>query len=119
VSDKTGLLDLGKSLVTLGFDLVASGGTATSLRGAGLKVKDVSEITGAPEMLGGRVKTLHPAVHAGILSRTTEPRRRSFQRIKRRSRRERMRSLSSHPAKSTILIRNCKTRHGLAIKKPT
>jgi len=48
VSDKTGLLDLGKSLVTLGFDLVASGGTATSLRGAGLKVKDVSEITGAP-----------------------------------------------------------------------
>lgn len=56
-------------LAKLGFELVASGGTATSLRNAGLLVKDVSEITGAPEMLGGRVKTLHPAVHAGILSR--------------------------------------------------
>ncbi|XP_052858959.1 bifunctional purine biosynthesis protein ATIC [Drosophila gunungcola] len=72
VSDKTGLLDLGKSLVALGFDLVASGGTATALRASGLKVKDVTEITGAPEMLGGRVKTLHPAVHAGILSRTSD-----------------------------------------------
>lgn len=71
VSDKTGLLELGKSLVALGFELVASGGTATTLRAAGLTVKDVSDITGAPEMLGGRVKTLHPAVHAGILSRTT------------------------------------------------
>lgn len=69
VSDKTGLVDLGKVLAKLGFELVASGGTATSLRNAGLLVKDVSEITGAPEMLGGRVKTLHPAVHAGILSR--------------------------------------------------
>lgn len=49
----------------LGLTLVASGGTATSLRTAGLPVKDVSELTGAPEMLGGRVKTLHPAVHAG------------------------------------------------------
>lgn len=56
-------------LAKLGFELVASGGTATALRNAGLLVKDVSEITGAPEMLGGRVKTLHPAVHAGILSR--------------------------------------------------
>ncbi|XP_068157786.1 bifunctional purine biosynthesis protein ATIC [Drosophila tropicalis] len=72
VSDKTGLLELGKTLVSLDFDLVASGGTATALRGAGLAVKDVSDITGAPEMLGGRVKTLHPAVHAGILSRTSD-----------------------------------------------
>ncbi|XP_030371579.1 bifunctional purine biosynthesis protein PURH [Scaptodrosophila lebanonensis] len=71
VSDKTGLLDLGKNLASLGYELVASGGTATTLRGVGLVVKDVSDITGAPEMLGGRVKTLHPAVHAGILSRTT------------------------------------------------
>uniref|UniRef100_A0A6M2DQY9 Bifunctional purine biosynthesis protein ATIC n=1 Tax=Xenopsylla cheopis TaxID=163159 RepID=A0A6M2DQY9_XENCH len=71
VSDKTGLLDLGKALQELGLTLVASGGTATSLRQAGLNVKDVSDITGAPEMLGGRVKTLHPAVHAGILSRLT------------------------------------------------
>uniref|UniRef100_A0A1A9WSH0 Bifunctional purine biosynthesis protein ATIC n=1 Tax=Glossina brevipalpis TaxID=37001 RepID=A0A1A9WSH0_9MUSC len=71
VSDKTGLIDLGKSLAALGFQLVASGGTATALRNAGLNVKDVSDITGAPEMLGGRVKTLHPAVHGGILARTT------------------------------------------------
>ncbi len=49
----------------MGLGLVASGGTAKSLRDAGLSVKDVSDITGAPEMLGGRVKTLHPAVHAG------------------------------------------------------
>ncbi|XP_073815203.1 bifunctional purine biosynthesis protein ATIC [Musca autumnalis] len=71
VSDKTGLLDLGKNLSALGFQLVASGGTATALRNAGLAVKDVSDITGAPEMLGGRVKTLHPAVHGGILARLT------------------------------------------------
>ncbi|XP_061391231.1 bifunctional purine biosynthesis protein ATIC [Musca vetustissima] len=71
VSDKTGLIDLGKSLSALGFQLVASGGTATALRNAGLTVKDVSDITGAPEMLGGRVKTLHPAVHGGILARLT------------------------------------------------
>ncbi|XP_044735871.1 bifunctional purine biosynthesis protein ATIC [Chrysoperla carnea] len=69
VSNKTGLITLGKNLSDLGLTLVASGGTAKSLREAGLKVKDVSEITGAPEMLGGRVKTLHPAVHGGILSR--------------------------------------------------
>lgn len=69
VSNKTGLITLGKNLNDLGLTLVASGGTAKSLREAGLKVKDVSEITGAPEMLGGRVKTLHPAVHGGILSR--------------------------------------------------
>ncbi|XP_066246641.1 bifunctional purine biosynthesis protein ATIC [Euwallacea similis] len=69
VSDKTGLVDLGRQLQNLGFKLVASGGTATSLRAAGLQVKDVSEISNAPEILGGRVKTLHPAVHGGILSR--------------------------------------------------
>ncbi|KAJ1527879.1 hypothetical protein ONE63_007815 [Megalurothrips usitatus] len=69
VSDKKGLLDLAKDLHNLGLTLVASGGTATAIRNAGLPVKDVSDITGAPEMLGGRVKTLHPAVHAGILSR--------------------------------------------------
>lgn len=69
VSDKTGLIDLGKNLKELGFTLVGSGGTAKSLREAGLLVKDVSEISGAPEILGGRVKTLHPAVHGGILAR--------------------------------------------------
>ncbi|KAK2580969.1 hypothetical protein KPH14_006032 [Odynerus spinipes] len=72
VSDKTNLLPFGKKLHELGLTLVASGGTAKSLREAGLPVKDVSDITGAPEMLGGRVKTLHPAVHAGILARLTE-----------------------------------------------
>jgi phosphoribosylaminoimidazolecarboxamide formyltransferase/IMP cyclohydrolase len=72
VSDKQGLVELAKRLNKTGLELVASGGTATALRNAGLSVKDVSDITGAPEMLGGRVKTLHPAVHAGILARTIE-----------------------------------------------
>lgn len=72
VSDKTGLVPLAKCLSDLGLGLVGSGGTATALKNAGLKVTDVSDITGAPEMLGGRVKTLHPAVHAGILSRLTD-----------------------------------------------
>lgn len=69
VSDKNGLVDLAKQLVELGFILVASGGTATTLKQAGIPVKEVSEITGSPEILGGRVKTLHPAVHGGILAR--------------------------------------------------
>nr|XP_022919396.1 bifunctional purine biosynthesis protein PURH [Onthophagus taurus] len=69
VSDKTGLIPLGKALNELGFTLVGSGGTAKSLREANLPVKDVSEISGAPEILGGRVKTLHPTVHGGILAR--------------------------------------------------
>ncbi|XP_042535194.1 bifunctional purine biosynthesis protein ATIC [Dipodomys spectabilis] len=68
-SDKTGLVEFARSLASLGLNLVASGGTAKALRDAGLAVRDVSEITGFPEMLGGRVKTLHPAVHAGILAR--------------------------------------------------
>lgn len=69
VSDKTGLLPLGKRLQEMGFELVASGGTAKALRESGLKVKDVSDISKAPEILGGRVKTLHPSVHGGILAR--------------------------------------------------
>ncbi|KAM4744624.1 bifunctional purine biosynthesis protein ATIC isoform 2-T2 [Anableps anableps] len=69
VSDKTGLVDFAKRLVDVGLSLVASGGTAKALRDAGLAVRDVSELTGHPEMLGGRVKTLHPAVHGGILAR--------------------------------------------------
>jgi len=72
VSDKTGLVDFAQKLSDLGLNLVASGGTANAIRGAGIAVRDVSEITGAPEMLGGRVKTLHPAVHGGILARYTE-----------------------------------------------
>jgi len=69
VSDKTGLVDLGRGLADLGVELVASGGTATALRDAGLTVLDVAELTASPEMLGGRVKTLHPKVHGGILAR--------------------------------------------------
>ncbi|XP_064595230.1 bifunctional purine biosynthesis protein ATIC-like [Liolophura sinensis] len=69
VSDKTGLVEFGKKLSEVGFKLIASGGTAKALREAGLQVRDVADITGAPEMLGGRVKTLHPAVHGGILAR--------------------------------------------------
>jgi len=72
VSDKTNVISFAKKLVDLGFNLVASGGTATSLRNEGLTVRDVSDITNAPEMLGGRVKTLHPAVHAGILARVSD-----------------------------------------------
>ncbi|XP_076062857.1 bifunctional purine biosynthesis protein ATIC [Oratosquilla oratoria] len=72
VWDKTGLEDLAKGLLNAGNHLVASGGTSTKLRQAGLKVEDVAAITNAPEMLGGRVKTLHPAIHGGILARNTE-----------------------------------------------
>lgn len=72
VSDKTGLIDFAKGLQSFGLKLVASGGTSKALKDAGLKCLDVSDITGAPEMLNGRVKTLHPAVHAGILSRFIE-----------------------------------------------
>lgn len=71
VSDKTHLVPFAKNLQNLGFSLIASGGTAKALRDAGLDVKDVSDISGAPEILGGRVKTLHPAVHGGILARMT------------------------------------------------
>ncbi|HUM70956.1 MAG TPA: bifunctional phosphoribosylaminoimidazolecarboxamide formyltransferase/IMP cyclohydrolase, partial [Chloroflexota bacterium] len=71
VWDKNKLLELAQGLDALGYRLIASGGTARSLREAGLPVQDVSDLTGAPEMLGGRVKTLHPAVHGGILARNT------------------------------------------------
>ena len=68
VSDKTGLADFGRGLVGLGFELVSTGGTARALRDAGLPVTDVAAVTGFPEMLDGRIKTLHPRVHAGILA---------------------------------------------------
>ncbi len=68
VYDKSGLVDFGQALADLGWELIASGGSARVLRAAGLAVTGVSEMTGAPEMLGGRVKTLHPAVHGGILA---------------------------------------------------
>src|SRR5262245_16317661 len=67
VSDKTGLLDFARTLAEAGVELISTGGTARALREAGLAVKDISEHTGFPEMLDGRVKTLHPKVHGGLL----------------------------------------------------
>jgi len=68
VYDKTGLIDFARGLADLGVTLLASGGTATALAEAGVPVTPVEEVTGAPEMLGGRVKTLHPRIHGGILA---------------------------------------------------
>lgn len=68
VSDKTGLVDLGKALAARGIELLSTGGTAKALRDAGLEVKDVADVTGFPEMMDGRVKTLHPVVHGGLLA---------------------------------------------------
>jgi phosphoribosylaminoimidazolecarboxamide formyltransferase/IMP cyclohydrolase len=68
VSDKTGLVELGQALAARGVDLVSTGGTAKALRDAGLAVRDISDLTGFPEMMDGRVKTLHPMVHGGLLA---------------------------------------------------
>lgn len=69
VTDKTGLVDFARKLSALGIELISTGGTAKLLRDSGVSVKDISELTGFPEMLDGRVKTLHPKVHGGILHR--------------------------------------------------
>lgn len=68
VSDKSGLVEFATALVGQGVELLSTGGTAKALRGAGLEVKDVSDVTGFPEMMDGRVKTLHPVVHGGLLA---------------------------------------------------
>ena len=73
VSDKGGLADFGRRLAALGVELLSTGGTARALREAGLDVTDVADVTGFPEILGGRVKSLHPRVHGGILARRTSP----------------------------------------------
>jgi phosphoribosylaminoimidazolecarboxamide formyltransferase / IMP cyclohydrolase len=73
VSDKTGLGDFARTLQEAGWELISTGGTARALREAGLAVLDVSEVTRFPEMLDGRVKTLHPAIHGGLLARRDEP----------------------------------------------
>lgn len=73
VYDKTGVVDFARGLEALGFELFSTGGTEGLLRDAGVKVRGVQEITGYPEMLGGRVKTLHPAVHGGILALRDDP----------------------------------------------
>ncbi|MFN3641305.1 MAG: bifunctional phosphoribosylaminoimidazolecarboxamide formyltransferase/IMP cyclohydrolase [Gemmobacter sp.] len=73
VSDKTGLLDLARALAAAGVELVSTGGSAGELRAAGLAVREVADLTGMPEMMGGRVKTLHPAVHGGLLALRDDP----------------------------------------------
>ena len=73
VSDKTGLADLGGRLAKAGTELVSTGGTARALREAGLQVRDVSDVTGFPEMMDGRVKTLHPLIHGGLLAVRDNP----------------------------------------------
>jgi phosphoribosylaminoimidazolecarboxamide formyltransferase/IMP cyclohydrolase len=73
VSDKTGLVDFGRGLAARGFELVSTGGTARALTDAGLPVTSVSDVTGFPEMMDGRVKTLHPKIHGGILARRDRP----------------------------------------------
>ena len=78
VYDKTGVVEFARELAALGIEIVSTGGTARLLRESGIPVRDVAELTGWPEMLGGRVKTLHPKVHGGIL----------FQRAKAEDRKE-------------------------------
>src|SRR5262245_38285702 len=73
VSDKTGLIDFAKGLAELGVEFISTGGTCKALADTGLKVTDVSEVTGFPEILDGRVKTLHPRVHGGILAVRDNP----------------------------------------------
>src|ERR671935_2733768 len=73
VYDKAGVVDFARGLEALGFELFSTGGTEGLMREAGINVRGVQEITGFPEMLGGRVKTLHPAVHGGILALRDDP----------------------------------------------
>ena len=73
VSDKAGVVEFCKGLVANGFEIISTGGTAKALKDAGLKVIGISEITGFPECLDGRVKTLHPNVHAGLLAMRSNP----------------------------------------------
>ena len=73
VYDKTGIVDVAADLRRLGWDIVSSGGTASTLREAGVDVTAVEDITQSPEMLDGRVKTLHPSIHGGILADRSKP----------------------------------------------
>src|SRR5947199_225261 len=73
VTDKTGLAEFARKLSNLGVELISTGGTAKLLRDSGIEVKDISDLTGFPEMLDGRIKTLHPKVHGGILHRREDP----------------------------------------------
>src|ERR1043165_662513 len=71
VSDKRGVVELARALVEIGAEILSTGGTAAALAAAGVPVKQVSDHTGAPEILDGRVKTLHPKIHGGLLGRST------------------------------------------------
>src|SRR5437763_13607870 len=73
VTDKSGLVEFARKLSAVGIDLISTGGTAKLLRDSGITVKDISVLTGLPEVLDGRVKTLHPKVHGGILHRREDP----------------------------------------------
>src|SRR5688572_21724774 len=73
VSDKDGIVDFAKRLSELGWEIISTGGTARALRHGGVQARDVADITGFPEILDGRVKTLHPAVHGGLLARRDTP----------------------------------------------
>src|SRR5688572_3580986 len=73
VSDKTGIVDFAKELTSRGWEIISTGGTSKALRDAGIKAIDISSVTNFPEMLDGRVKTLHPAVHGGLLARRDLP----------------------------------------------
>src|SRR5262245_21081484 len=91
VSDKTGLVDFTRELATkYGVELIATGGTRKALADAGLPVKDISELTKFPEILDGRVKTLHPAIYAGLLARRDKP--------------EHMRTLAEHSLPEIDLV---------------
>ena len=73
VHDKTGIVELARALAALGVEILSTGGTAKLIRDSGVRVIDVSEATGFPEMLDGRVKTLHPTIHGGLLARRDVP----------------------------------------------
>src|SRR6185437_4864445 len=73
VSDKTGLLDLARALKGFDVDFMSTGGTAATLNAAGFAVADMAQVTGFPEMMDGRVKTLHPRVHGGLLAIRSDP----------------------------------------------
>src|SRR5687768_5637806 len=90
VSDKTGIVDFAKHLKELGVEIISTGGTAKTLRDAGIEVRDVSDVTGFPEMLDGRVKTLHPNLHGGILADRGKP--------------EHMETISSHGIEPVDLV---------------
>src|SRR5713101_9523546 len=73
VSDKTGIVDFAKVLKSFDVEIISTGGTAKALRDAGIDVRDVSEVTGFPEMMDGRIKTLHPSIHGALLARRDDP----------------------------------------------